>query len=225
MATVSVIIPAAGSGSRFGSDRNKIFQELNGRAIFLHTLDLFATRRDVCQIQMMLSEVDIGVVLRDYASELESRHVSLVPGGVTRGESVRNAIAGISAMADLVCIHDAVRPCTSRDRIDAVFTAAAKGGSAILAQRVHGTVKLVSDGIINRTMSREGLWQAQTPQVFDCKLFKQAYGGNINGVTDDSQLMEQIGASVSIVPGEATNIKITTPADLAFAEAVLKVQT
>jgi len=226
MATVSVIIPAAGAGRRFAATENKIFQPLAGRAIFLRTIDLFAAHDDVCQILLVLSDGDIETVSRRYGEQLTAANVSLVGGGATRDQSVRNALARVDEAASLVCVHDAVRPCVTRAEIDAVFAAAERTGAAILAEPVHGTVKQVSaELLIERTVRREGLWQAQTPQVFDKALLTAAYARQIDTVTDDAQVVEAAGHAVTVVPGQATNIKITTPRDLALAEAILRARS
>ena len=221
---VSVIIPAAGSGRRFGRAVNKIFQPLAGRAVFLRTLDIFAARDDVCQILLVLSAGDRQELADQFASELEAMNVTPVTGGAVRAESVRNALALVDERAGLICVHDAVRPCVRQDQIDTVFAAAGETGAAILASPLHGTLKLARDGkkhIIERTVPREGLWEAQTPQVFAADLLRAAYEGDVAGVTDDSQLIEAAGHAVRIVPCPPTNIKVTTPADLALAEAIL----
>jgi 2-C-methyl-D-erythritol 4-phosphate cytidylyltransferase len=148
--------------------------------------------------------------------------VSITLGGKERFESVRNALAHVKEEADMVCVHDAVRPCVSPLWIDAVFKEAQKTGAAILAYPVHGTLKKVSDAmVIDETVSRSGLWQAQTPQVFRKDVLIKAYQGKIEGVTDDAQLVEAIGHPVSVVMGDPRNIKVTTPADLALAAAVI----
>ena len=158
-----------------------------------------------------------------YGDLLDAAGVSLVRGGASRDRSVRNALARVHEAAALVCVHDTVRPCVRAADIDAVFDAARRTGAAILAEPVHGTVKQVSpDGLIEKTVCREGLWQAQTPQVFDKDLLLKAYDRPADGVTDDAQVVEAAGHEVTIVPGPATNIKITTPTDLALAEAILR---
>ncbi len=223
MTMVSVIIPAAGAGMRFAAPENKIFQPLAGQAIFLRTIDLFAPRDDVCEVLLVLSARDIQIARDRYSEELAAADVLLVPGGATRDQSVRNALARVSEAASLVCVHDAVRPCVTPAEIDAVLAAAERTGAAILAEPVHGTVKQVSpDGLIERTVCREGLYQAQTPQVFRTALLRAAYARDLDAVTDDAQVVEAAGHAITVVPGQATNIKITTPTDLALAEAILQ---
>ena len=223
MPNISVILPAAGSGKRFGADSNKIFQPLGGRAIFLRSIDLFAARDDVCQILLVASAADAAELSERFGGELAALGVELVEGGAQRSDSVRNALARLDDGARLVCVHDAVRPCADPERIDAVFHAAAESGAAILACPLHGTIKKVdlSGGEIITTVDREGLWEAQTPQVFDRDLLIEAYG--LGGqATDDAEMVQRAGGKVIVVPSDSNNIKITTQADLAFAEAVIR---
>ena len=126
-----------------------------------------------------------------------------------------------------MAIHDAARPCIAPDRIDAVFEEAVKSGAAILATPLVGTIKRVAgSGAIEETVSREGLYEAQTPQVFRKDLLLQAYGRLTSSqraeITDDAQVVELAGHAVTIVAGDASNIKITTKSDLTLAGAILK---
>jgi 2-C-methyl-D-erythritol 4-phosphate cytidylyltransferase len=222
MKKVSVILPAAGSGKRFGADSNKIFQPLDGREIFLRTIDLFAVRDDVCQILLVASEGDIAELSERFGTELTRLGVELVQGGAQRSDSVRNALAKLDEAAELVCVHDAVRPCASPERIDAVFQSAAENNAAILASPLHGTIKKVTPtGQIITTVDREGLWEAQTPQVFDKALLVEAYAED-GDATDDAETVQRIGVKVTIVQSGPNNIKVTTQADLVFAEAVIR---
>ena len=219
MVTVSVILPAAGSGTRFGGKQNKIFQRLKGQPLFLRTLELFTGREDVVQVQLVASPADLPEIAERFGG-LGFMGVGLCEGGAQRGDSVRNALANVRDDADLVCVHDAVRPCVSPLWIDAVFAQAHATGAAILAYPVHGTLKTVRDNTIERTVSREHLWEAQTPQVFRTALLRRAYE-QPTAATDDAGLVEALGERVSVVLGDPRNIKITTPGDLALAEAVI----
>ncbi len=222
MAKVSVIVPAAGSGRRFGGKANKIFQRLKGQPLFIRTLEVFTNRDDVIQTQLVVSESDMNEMKERFGGHLGFMGVTLVAGGDTRAQSVRNALANVVDEADLVAVHDAVRPCVSSLWVDAVFKEASSTGAAILAYPVHGTLKKLSQQmVIDKTVDREDLWQAQTPQVFERELLRKAYAGQVDGVTDDAQLVEALGHPVSAVMGDPRNIKITTPDDLALAEAVI----
>ena len=221
MAKVSVILPAAGSSRRFGGRRNKILQPIGDRPVFLVTVDAFAPRPDVCQIQLVVSPDDRDEIARTFGEQLSARGAALVAGGPTRTQSVRNALAHVAPEADLVCVHDAVRPCISPALIDAVFAAAEQSGAAILAYPVRATLKRASpDNIIIQTVPREGLWEAQTPQVFRKDLLEAAYAAH-HHATDDAELVQALGHPVRIVPGDPRNLKITTPTDLAIARSIL----
>ncbi|MFP4105689.1 MAG: 2-C-methyl-D-erythritol 4-phosphate cytidylyltransferase [Phycisphaerae bacterium] len=222
MPAISVIVPAAGSGRRFGSDRNKIFQPLCGRAIFLKTLEVFAAREDVIQILLVVSAADQADIRDQFAADLATMNVEVVLGGAVRSQSVQNALARLDDAADLVAVHDAVRPCVAQPWLDAVFAKAAETGAAMLAYPVHGTLKRVEDGVITDTVPRAGLWEAQTPQVFGREVILKAYDrDDIETVTDDAMLAEAIGQPVRVVAGDPRNIKITTPGDLELARAVI----
>ncbi len=219
--SVSVIVPAAGSGTRFGEGANKIFQRLEGRELFLRALDLFAERSDVIQKLLVVSAEDRDRLAADFADPLDEMDVTLVEGGATRTDSVRSALAKVDDAAELVCVHDAVRPCVADPWINAVFAMADAHGAAILACPVHGTLKRVdARDTITDTVPRDGLWEAQTPQVFRRELLQRAYAGGAEA-TDDAHLVEQLGEPVCVVPGDPRNVKITTPGDLELAAAVL----
>ncbi len=223
MAKVAVIVPAAGAGRRFGGTRNKIFERLGGgQAVFLRTLEAFANRPDVCSTTLVVSEADLQEVKDRYGANLGFMGVGVVAGGATRTDSVRAGLATVPEEADLVCVHDAVRPCVAQPWIDAVFAAAGDCGAAILACPLHGTLKRVGEGgAIEATVDRDRLWEAQTPQVFAREVLRAAYAAADGSATDDAGLVEAIGQGVRVVPGDPRNVKITTPADLAFAAAVI----
>jgi len=222
MAKVSVIVPAAGAGERFGAKRNKIFERIGDQPVFIRALEAFSTRDDVCQMLLVVSEVDMEEMKSRFGGHLGFMGVRIVQGGPTRPQSVRNALAEVADEAELVCVHDAVRPCISPLWVDAVFAEAARSGAAILAYPIHGTLKKVDEsGVIDETLCRSGLWEAQTPQVFHKDILVDAYAGQIDDVTDDAQLVEAAGRPVAVVTGDPRNIKITTRADLSLAAAVI----
>ena len=223
MAKVAVIVPAAGAGKRFGGRGNKIFQRIGGeQPVFIRTLEAFTGRDDVCQTTLVVAEADLAEVKTRFGANLGFMGVRIATGGATRTESVRNALADLADEAELVAVHDAVRPCVAQPWIDEVFAQAAKTGAAILAYPVHGTLKKVADSrVIDETVPHQDLWVAQTPQVFRKGLLLEAYESG-HSATDDAALVEAIGHPVHVVMGDPRNVKITTPADLAFAAAVIK---
>jgi len=220
MARFGVILPAAGRGRRFGARENKIFHPIKGRPIFITALEAFASRPDVRQIQLVVAPEDLAKAkscLREHAVRCP---ISLVPGGPVRSASVRNALAGLAEDIEFVCVHDAVRPCIWPGLIDAVFAAAERHGAAILAYPVHGTLKKVRGELIEETVCREDLWEAQTPQVFRKDILLEAYAAGTDA-TDDAHLVAQVGHPVRVVMGDPRNVKITTPGDLALGEAII----
>lgn len=225
MPRVAVIVPAAGAGKRFGGQAKKPFALLDNRPIFIRSIELFVNRPDVCQVILAVAPEDHDVVREKYAANLMLMNIKLVSGGAQRWESVRNALEHVSPEAELVCVHDAVRPCVQSAWIDEVFAKAAACGAAILAAPLTGTIKRVGRaGVIEETVPREGLYEAQTPQVFARQVLVDAYRSLPKGFvpTDDAQVVERAGRPVSIVVTDRRNIKITTGADMSMAQAILK---
>ncbi len=227
MAKVSVIIAAAGDSTRFGGKVKKPFANLNGRAVFLRTIERFVNHPQVCQIILAVGPDDIEMVKTKYGPNLGFMSVKLVQGGPMRYQTIAAALQAVTDQAELIAVHDAVRPCLTQETISRVFDAAEKHGSAILAQPVNATVKKSSDGkIITQTLDRNNLYLAQTPQVFKRQTIIDAYNklpAEIDDITDDAQVVELAGSKVSIVQNDATNIKITTQQDLKLAGAILKI--
>src|SRR5262249_34990967 len=163
---------------------------------------------------------------RRYGANLAFMNVQIADGGAERFESVANALALVKPEADFIAIHDAVRPCLTEELVDAVFAKAEKTGAALLAVPGAETVKRIdAQQQVQETVSRQGLWLAQTPQVFRRDWLTEAYGQRNKAsqeITDDAQLMEAAGHKVHVVEGSSTNVKITTKADLHLAEAVIK---
>jgi 2-C-methyl-D-erythritol 4-phosphate cytidylyltransferase len=225
MARVAVIIPAAGRSERFGGGEKKPFVSLDGRPVWQRSAELFWTRDEVTKVYLVIAPGDRDTFRSRFAHLIAFANAEVVDGGSERFESVANALARVPADVDLVAVHDAVRPLTPADRIDAVFAAAAEHGAALLAVPAADTLKRVdADGRVTGTVPRAGLWQAQTPQVFRRDWLADAYArrGTLGeAITDDAQLVEAAGYPVRVVPGSPANFKITTPADLELAAAVL----
>lgn len=227
MSKFSVIIAAAGKSERFGGGEKKTFAKIDNRAIFLRSLELFVTRPDVCQTILAVSPEDIATIKNSHGPTLGFMRVQLVEGGARRSDTVMAALKAVSDDAEFVAIHDAARPCVAFDKIDAVFAEAGKSGAAILACPIVGTLKRVSQaGVIDATVSRESLYEAQTPQVFRKQILLDAYArlpeSQKDSVTDDAQVAELAGVPVSIVECDASNLKITTKGDLTLAAAIIK---
>lgn len=226
MAKISVIIAAAGKSERFGGAEKKTFAKIDGRPLFLRTLEHFIRREDVCQTILAVAPEDMDQMKASFGANLAFLGVKLVEGGARRRDTVMAGLQAVSEQAEYVAVHDAARPCVATDRIDAVFAEAVKTGAAILAIPLTGTIKRVASSmVIDETVSRLNLYEAQTPQVFRKELLVQAYSRRTDSgdeITDDAQMVELAGHPVTIVLSDATNLKITTKSDLTLAAAILK---
>lgn len=226
MKKISVIICAAGASSRFGGDRKKPFVDISGRAAFIRSIEYFAERDDVCQVIAAISPEDEEIVKVKWGAALAFNGVKLCFGGAERFETVAKALELVKDEAGLIAVHDSVRCCLTKDWLDELFKTADETGAAMLACPVVATLKKVEDGKIVETVDRVGLYEAQTPQVFDAKLLKDAYAKldtlDKSKITDDAQLIEAMGQVVHIVETDHSNIKITRKNDVPIAEAIIK---
>ncbi len=224
--SIGVIICAAGRSNRFGGKRKKPFVDVAGRAVFLRSVELFSNRDDVKQILLAIPPEDEELVDVKWGVNLKFFNVKICFGGAERFDTVKAALQLIKDDIDLVAVHDAVRCCVAEKWIDDCIAVAAKTGAAILAAPLVATIKQAKDNTIIKTVDRAGLYEAQTPQVFETSLLKKAYGNLENldkgKISDDSQLIEALGEKVSIVETDSSNIKITRQSDIAVAEAILK---
>jgi 2-C-methyl-D-erythritol 4-phosphate cytidylyltransferase len=223
---VAAIICAAGDSSRFGGKRKKAFVDVAGRAVFLRSVEFFANREDVKQILLGIAPEDEELVSVKWGPNLKFFSVKIFMGGAERFDTVSKGLELVRDDVDLVAVHDACRCCLTEGLIDATVAAAAKSGAAIPACPVTATLKEAKDSAIIKTVDRAGLYEAQTPQVFETSLLKKAYANlkNLDGskISDDSQLVEALGHKVTIVEADSSNIKITRQSDIAIAEAILK---
>jgi 2-C-methyl-D-erythritol 4-phosphate cytidylyltransferase len=220
-----VILPAAGRSSRYRDQHyKKPFAPLEGRPVWMHVADKFAHRSDVLQTILIIAPDDRELFAEKFGGNAALLGIEVVEGGAERSDSVAKALERVSQEADFVAVHDAARPCIASEWIDAVFAAAARTGAAILATPVTATLKRTgSDHTIQETVSREHLWEAQTPQVFRRQLLIDAYARRgQQPATDDAQLVERLGQKVTLVSGSPMNIKVTTKEDLRIAGALLK---
>ena len=223
------IIAAAGAGTRMASDRPKQFLLLAGTPLIIHTLRVFEQCESIDEVIVVLPAAESAGFV-SLAAKYGFRKVSrVVPGGVTRADSVKRGLLAIrAATAEIVAVHDGVRPFVTVEEIDAVVTAARTDGAAILVAPVTDTIKQVRDGHVMQSLDRGELRRALTPQCFRYDVLRQAYQAtdvSDPSVTDESVLVEKLGISVSIIEGSSRNIKMTTVEDLVMAEAILKVST
>lgn len=230
----------------------KPFTLLKGRAVWLHAAQKFANHHSVRQIILVVPPDDQEEIDRRFSADISFMAIETVPGGQVRYQSVENALKHVRDDIDFVAIHDSVRPCVTPEAIDRVFDAAIKFGAALLAAPVVDTLKrtvseqreekteldrlqesfgLTPSGtksktvrsFVTGTVDRTELWEAQTPQVFRRDWLLDAFRLRKDDVTDDCQLIEQLGKKVVVVPSDRTNIKITTQTDLLLAEKYLEI--
>jgi 2-C-methyl-D-erythritol 4-phosphate cytidylyltransferase len=220
------IIAAAGRGTRLGGERAKQFIELAGKPVIIHTLERFERCAEIQEVIVVLPAGDAAEFLA-HAGRYGLRKVSrVVAGGATRAESVWCGLQAVrAATAGIVAVHDGVRPFVTAEEIGRTVLAAEVSGAAVLVAPVVDTIKEVEDNRVVRSLERTRLRRALTPQCFRYELLRRAYEQRpelIATATDDSTLVEALGATVSIIEGDARNIKITRPEDIALGEILLK---
>ncbi len=233
---VSVIIPAAGLGTRMGRGApekagisRKQFMLLNGSPILIHTIRKFVGTPLVSEIVVALRGDDLEWAREQFGRQGFSKVVRAVEGGDSRQHSVENALSTISEDTDLVAVHDAVRPFVETATIEQVITAAAESGAAIVGIVPIDTVKQVHRNKVRATLPRERLILTQTPQVFRLSLLRNAFAkarqDHFIG-TDESSLVERLEeVEVSVVAGTERNIKITRPTDMELARLYLVLES
>lgn len=217
MASVAVVIPAGGLGARFGGRTPKQFLRFGAAPILAITVGHFATHPAVGAIVVAAPEGHVARARRILAPVSRRAPLTVVAGGRTRQDSVWLALQAVPEDAQLVVVHDAVRPLITAKLVDAVVAAAATSGAAICALPVTETVKRVRGGLVESTLDRSELWAVQTPQAFRADLLREAHEkARRDGIvgTDDAMLVERLGHPVRVVPGLPENVKITTPEDL-----------
>jgi 2-C-methyl-D-erythritol 4-phosphate cytidylyltransferase len=221
------IITAAGSGSRFSSGKNNIlkqFIKLKGKPVILYSLEVF-------QNSKLIDEIFVSANRRyfDFLHALSVKNkitklTTLVEGGKTRFESVRNAFLQIAGKSgNLILIHDAARPGINKAFVERLLAFANKYRAVVPGIKINETVKRENKGIIAETVDRNNLWTIQTPQVFGYSVLKKSYerAGRRNDFTDEAALVEHTGYKVRITEGSRVNIKITTKEDLRVLKKIM----
>lgn len=223
---VAALVLAAGRGERMGAAGPKALVSIAGRPLVVHAIEALAA----CDaVHLVLPVLPVGALGEPAAWRLSERaRAKLAPavaGGAERQDSMQAGLAALPADIELVAVHDAARVLVRPADVARAVAAAARSGAALLAVPVRDTLKRVAGGRVVATEPRAALWAAQTPQVFRTALLREALekarAAGFQG-TDDAQLVERLGAVVEIVEGDPGNVKITWPADLAFAEATLR---
>ncbi len=223
MKTIAIIV-AGGSGTRFGAQLPKQFLELGGKPILMRTIEAFDGNCDGAVdviVTLPMGQMELWQALCNrYGFAVPHR---VAPGGQTRWHSVKNALDSIGDIAgvDIIAVHDGVRPLATAGLINRILEAARQDGAAIPVVMLNDSVRQVV-GKTSHALDRSSLRAVQTPQAFDARLLLEAYAQPFDPTfTDDASVVERLGHSVTLVEGEAANLKITRPMDLALAEYLL----
>ncbi len=220
----SAVIVAAGSSTRMGFD--KVFTDVGGEPALIRCLRTFQAAPSVDEIVVVVREDALGEAARLIKDAGLTKVTKVIRGGDTRTRSARLGTLETDRKAKLIAIQDGARPFVTVEVIEDTIAQAAVCGAAAPALPVKDTVKRVGeDGLVAETLDRSALWAVQTPQVFDGDLIRAALQKAIDDgaeLTDDCAAVERLGMKVTLIPGDERNIKLTTPADLAVAKALME---
>ena len=219
MPNTAVIIPAAGSGTRMGTNLPKQFMLLAGIPILVRTVQQFHEIDEVKKIYIGTSPVHKDRIL-SLIHQYHLKKCELVPGGDTRQQTVANCLKQVSHEIEVVAVHDAVRPLVTRTHLIEVINQAAQTGAALSAMPAKDTIKQKLQNGKLKTINRDSIYYAATPQAASLEILREAYSQGIE-TTDESSLIEHLGHKIAIIPCDGYNIKLTTPEDLAYAEFIL----
>ncbi|UCF78474.1 MAG: 2-C-methyl-D-erythritol 4-phosphate cytidylyltransferase [Candidatus Eiseniibacteriota bacterium] len=222
-ARAAAIVVAAGEGRRFGRKGGKPFSLLGGKPLLFYCLKALEISPEIERVVLVVRKDALKKCLAFVRRSGFKKVDAVVAGGRRRQDSV---LAGLAFVGDskFVLVHDAARPFLDRGLVAKTLAAARKNGAAIAAIPVTDTVKKVAGRSIQKTIPREGLWLAQTPQVFRTRTLEEAFRRwpSARTATDDASVVRSCGGRVSVVEGDPANIKITIPSDLALAESLLR---
>ena len=222
MNKVSAIILAAGSGSRFGE--KKQFKKLNGKPIWVYSLDTFVQSECVDELILVIPNDSLENLKqsKSFISLNKKNNIKLVPGGESRNDSVLNGLKAVKKVNDIACIHDAARPFIKTSYIKYSIEACSEFDGAIIAIPAIDTVKKADNQIIENTIDRKSLWMAQTPQTFkkDKLLYAIKNSSHLN-ITDECMLMEEANFKIKLIKGDYSNFKITNEIDWELAKVIV----
>ena len=205
---------AAGSGSRFGE--KKQFKLLKGKALYLYSLNKFLLCEDINEIILVVPKSRLANIKKEIANIKTTKRILVISGGFRRQDSVKNGVLSVNNKSQIACIHDGARPFVSEKLIKQSISACLDSDGAIVANPNFDTLKTCVRGYVEKTIDRNNVWMAQTPQVFwKIKLLDAIAISEKNNmeITDESSMMESLGYKVSVVRGDYNNFKITSRED------------
>ena len=220
---ISGIITATGSGSRFGEEKQ--FKVLAGKPLYQYSVDVFLQSPLINEVILVVSGLNKELISQQLKSNFDYKDIKVIAGGKTRMDSVKNGVISSDNNSSLVCIHDAARPLISRKLIEDTIAACNDGDGAIVAIKAIDSIKYSKSKYIEKSINRDNIWLAQTPQTFNKVKLLEAYKNlNMNpiNVTDESIIMEEMGFQIELVKSSQSNIKITTADDWKRVEDLIK---
>ncbi|MBI2794655.1 MAG: 2-C-methyl-D-erythritol 4-phosphate cytidylyltransferase [Ignavibacteria bacterium] len=225
MISIGIILPAAGSGIRFGGHLPKQYMLLGNKPVILYAVEISLSIDGVQSVVIPVSPTDTTLQALLKHNNIDDDRINIVTGGNTRRDSVANALMSSSiADVDVILVHDAVRPLASKRLFEQIINAAYREGAAIPCVEESDTTKIVSNDFVVDTINRSEIRRVQTPQGFRREVLVNAYNNAVRHSltgTDDASLVEAAGHPVRCIPGEHANIKITTNSDLIYVESLL----
>ncbi len=219
-----VVIPAAGQGKRMNAGMNKLFIPLNKIPVIIHTLNVFDQDKNCKGVILAVNENEVTLFIELIRKYHIKNVLKIVNGGKERQNSVYNGLKAVPDEDAIVLIHDGARPFIKQSIIHELVNSASRNEGAIVAVPVKDTIKAARNNIVEKTVERSSLWSVQTPQAFRLSVILDAHEKALDDQflgTDDSSLVERLGKKVHIVLGDYENIKLTTPEDLIYGEAIL----
>jgi len=224
MNDTAAIIVAGGKGLRYGGRVRKQYLLLKNRPLLWWSLAAFEKSPSIASITVVVPSDDIERLLHQSRAWRFKKLTAIVAGGATRADSVRQGLLHLTETARYVAVHDAVRPLITPGTIESVIHAARKTKAALAACPSKDTIKIANArGLVQSSPSRERVWLAQTPQIFERKLLERAHQqGKRAKVTDDAQLVERLGVRVKLVESSPENLKVTVPIDFVLARHILE---
>ncbi len=222
---IVAIVPAAGLGTRFSPGTNKPFHMLLGKPLIVWSLEILEMLHEIKEIIPVLKESDLETGVEIFERHSLSKVKRIAPGGKERQDSVYNGLKLVKDRSSVVLIHDGARPLLDGAMVKTALSALPGFDGVIAGVPVKDTIKEVQDSVVKRTLRRETLWAVQTPQLFLYDSLMKAYDAAMEEnfySTDDAALLERSGGRVRVVMGSYSNIKVTTPEDIPFAEQLLR---